>query len=277
MQQFIHRPTHTSPAPHAKDLFRSYPIQKVDARAIPRWLKKGWEDIQANPAASLLYGVLFSFTGIILSMFSMANPAFIVAFISGFFLVGPFLALGLYVLSWQRDQGKKTDFGASLVAIRYNALGLGLYALTVGFLMMLWVPASGMIIALFFNNFASISTMSGYLALWDGLMQMNNSFLFSLNFMGVGFLFALVAFATGVVTVPVLIERKADIMTAIATSLRVCMTNPKTMLLWAITITVIIGLGLATFNLGLIIAMPLVAHSSWHAYRDLIAEGASIR
>ncbi|HPY39064.1 MAG TPA: DUF2189 domain-containing protein [Thiolinea sp.] len=277
MQQFINRPTHASPAPQTKDLFRSYPIQQVDATAIPRWLKQGWEDIQANPAASLFYGAFFSITGIILSMFSMANPAFAVAFISGFFLVGPFLALGLYVLSWQRDQGKKTDFGASLMAIRYNALGLGLYALTVGFLMMLWVPASGMIIALFFNNFASLSTMTGYAALWDGLMQMNNGFLFGFSFMGVGLLFALVAFTTGVVTVPVLIERKADIMTAIATSLRACMTNPKTMFLWAVTITVIIGLGLATFNLGLIIAMPLVAHASWHAYRDLIPKGASIR
>ncbi|MFZ1389077.1 MAG: DUF2189 domain-containing protein [Thiolinea sp.] len=277
MQHFVNRPTHISPAPHTNDLFRSYPIQQVDASAIPRWLKKGWEDIQANPAASLFYGAFFSITGIILSMFSMANPAFTVAFISGFFLVGPFLALGLYVLSWQRDQGKKTDFGASLMAIRYNALGLGLYALTVGFLMMLWVPASGMIIALFFNNFASLSTMTGYAALWDGLMQMNNGVLFGFSFMGVGLLFALVAFTTGVVTVPVLIERKADIMTAIATSLRACITNPTTMLLWALTITLIIGLGLATFNLGLILAMPLVAHASWHAYRDLIAKGASIR
>lgn len=277
MQQFISKPTHASPAPHTEDLFKSYPVQKVEPAAILRWLKKGWEDIQANPAASLFYGAFFAIIGIILSMFSAANPAFVVAFTSGFFLVGPFLALGLYVLSWQREQGKKTDFGASLVAIRHNALGLGLYALTVSFLMLLWVPASAMIIALFFNNIASFSGMSGYLAFWDGLMQMNSGFMFVLSFMGVGLLFALVAFATGVVTVPALIERKADIMTAIATSLRACMTNPKTMLLWAITITLIIGLGLATFNLGLIIAMPLVAHASWHAYRDLVDKNASIR
>ncbi len=76
---------------------------------------------------------------------------------------------------------------------------------------------------------------------------------------------------------PTLIERKADLMTAITTSFRVCLTNPKTMLLWAITITVIIGLGLLTFNIGLIIAMPLIAHASWHAYRDLIDKDASIR
>lgn len=277
MEQFISRPTTASPAPHADDLFKSYPVRQVDASAIPRWLKKAWEDIQANPAASLFYGAVFAIVGIILSMFSAANPAFAVAFTSGFFLVGPFLALGLYVLSWQRDQGKKADFGASLVAIRHNSLGLGLYALTLSFLMVLWVPASAMVIALFFNNIASLSTMTGYAALWDGLLHMNNSFWFSLSFMGVGFLFAVVAFVTGVVTVPTLIERKADLMTAITTSFRVCLTNPKTMLLWAITITVIIGLGLLTFNIGLIIAMPLIAHASWHAYRDLIDKDASIR
>lgn len=277
MEQFVSKPATASPAPDVSDLFKSYPVQKVEPAAIQSWLKKGWADIQANPAASLFYGVVFAIVGILSSVFSAANPAFVVAFTSGFFLVGPFLALGLYVLSWQRDQGKKIDFGASLVAIRHNALGLGLYALTLTFLMLLWVPASAMIIAIFFKNIGALSSMSGYTALWDGLMQMNNSFLFTLSFLGLGFLFALVAFATGVVTVPILIERKADIMTAIATSLKVCMTNPKTMLLWAITITVIIGLGLATFNLGLIIAMPLVAHASWHAYRDLIAKNASIR
>lgn len=277
MEQFVSKPTTASPAPHAEDLFKSYPVQKVEPAAIPRWLKQGWEDIQANPAASLFYGAFFAIVGILLSLFSTASAAFSVAFTSGFFLVGPFLALGLYVLSWQRDQGKKTDFGASLGAIRHNALGLGLYALTVSFLMMLWVPASGMMIALFFNNFASLSTMTGSAALWYGLIQMNHGFLFVLCFMGVGLLFALLAFITGVVTVPVLIERKADLMTAIATSIRVCIVNPKTMLLWAMTITVIVGLGLATFNLGLILAMPLVAHASWHAYRDLIAKNSSIR
>ena len=277
MEQFVSKPATASPAPEVSDLFKTYPVQKVEPAAIQEWLKKGWADLQANLAASLFYGVIFAIVGIILSLFSAANPAFMVAFTSGFFLVGPFLALGLYVLSWQRDQGKKIDFGASLVAIRHNALGLGLYALTLSFLMLLWVPASAMMIALFFNNIGSLSGMTGYAALWDGLTQMNNGFLFTLSFIGVGLLFALVAFATGVVTVPILIERKADIMTAIATSLKVCMTNPKTMLLWAMTITLIIGLGLASFNLGLIIAMPLVAHASWHAYRDLIAKDASIR
>lgn len=277
MDQFISRPTTANAAPHASDLFKSYPIQKVEPSAIRVWLKKGWEDLQATLAASLFYGAFFAITGIILSSLSAANPTFTAAFTSGFFLVGPFLALGLYVLSWQRDQGQKPDFGASLLAIRHNALGLGLYALTSCFLMMLWVPTSAMIIALFFNNFASVGSVAGYAALWDGLREMNNGFLFVLTFMGVGFLFAVIAFVTGVVTVPVLIERKADIMTAIATSFRACMTNPKTMFLWALTIVVLIGIGLLTFNLGLIITMPLVAHASWHAYRDLIAKNASIR
>lgn len=277
MEQFISKPATASPAPAVSDLFKTYPVQKVEPAAIQTWLKKAWADIQANPAASLFYGMVFAVVGIILSLFSAANPAFMVAFTSGFFLVGPFLALGLYVLSWQRDQGKKIDFVASLGAIRHNALGLGLYALTLSFLMLLWIPASAMMIAIFFNNIGSVSGMTGYAALWEGFTQMNNAVLFTLSFLGVGLLFALVGFATGVVTVPLLIERKADIMTAIMTSLRVCMTNPKTMLLWAMTITVIIGLGIATFNIGLIIAMPWIAHASWYAYRDLIAKDASIR
>lgn len=273
----LSRPNLTPLAPHADDLFRSYPIQKVEPAAILRWLKNGWGDIQANPAASLLYGAFFALVGIILSMFALAEPGFSVAFASGFFLVAPFLALGLYALSWQRDQGKKVDFGSSLSAIKANKAGLGLYALVVSFLMLMWIPASAIIIALFFNTIDSSHSMQGYAAFWEGLIQMQNNLLFVVSFVGVGFLFALVAFVTGVITVPTLIERKTDIMTAMMTSLCACATNPITMLLWALTLTILVILGLATFNLGLIIMMPLVSHASWHAYRDLVAKNSSLR
>ena len=77
-------------------------------------------------------------------------------------------------------------------------------------------------------------------------------------------------FALGVVTVPLLLDRPADVITAALTSLRCCLRNPGPMLLWAALIAVLTAVGFATFMLGLVVIFPVLAHASWHAYRDLV-------
>ena len=136
--------------------------------------------------------------------------------------------------------------------------------------MLFWVRTATILVGLMATG--TTVTGEGYGDLFKSLLTMDNGWLFFLGFMGVGLLFASVTFITGVVTVPVLLHRKVDIMTASVTSIQVVKQNPLTMLLWAMTIVAIIGLGIATLYLGLIIAMPLVAHASWHAYRDLVKE-----
>lgn len=268
MEQYVSKPAAASVAPHAEQLFGSYPVQYVEPMAIQRWLRKGWEDLKVNPSASLAYGIIFALVGVLMGMVSSANPAFFVAATTGFFLVGPFLALGLYALSHQIEQGYTPRFMSSLGGIRENAISLGLYAVLLGMLMVFWVRLSAVITGLFFNK-VEVSA-DGYAGLWNALMGMDDGWLFILAFFGVGLLFALFAFITGVVTAPMLLERKVDIVTAATTSFRAVMKSPLTMLLWALTITVVIGVGILTFNIGLIIAMPLIAHASWHAYRDMV-------
>ncbi|MEB4589607.1 DUF2189 domain-containing protein [Candidatus Thiothrix sp. Deng01] len=272
MEQFVSKPSEPSMAPDVDHLFKSYPVQKVGPGAIRQWLGQGWEDLKVNPSASLSYGIIFALVGVLMSMVSAGNPAFFVAATTGFFLVGPFLALGLYALSHQIEQGWQPRLLTSMFSIRENAVSLGFYAVLLGMLMIFWVRVAALITGIFFNDMSMSVSAMGYTGLWNALMGMDDGGMFVLSFFGVGLLFALVAFVTGVVTAPMLLERKVDIVTAAATSVRAVMKNPVTMLVWAATITAIVGIGILTFNIGLIIAMPLVAHASWHAYRALVKE-----
>ncbi|MCU7850482.1 MAG: hypothetical protein KZQ89_21400 [Candidatus Thiodiazotropha sp. (ex Lucinoma kastoroae)] len=97
---------------------------------------------------------------------------------------------------------------------------------------------------------------------------------FSIASITVGFLFAWCAFAISVITVPMLIDRKVDGFTAIRISIKAVLKNMPAMMLWAFLIVVIVGLGLMTYYVGLIVALPLIGHGSWHAYRSLVPSGS---
>lgn len=92
---------------------------------------------------------------------------------------------------------------------------------------------------------------------------------------GAGGLSALLAFSISAVSIPMLADRpKVDAVTAIVTSVRAVRDNPGPMLLWAVLIAAITGLGLATVYLGLVVTVPLIGHATWHAYRDLVPDPA---
>lgn len=266
--EYVSKPEMASAHPTPEQLFKTPTVREVSPAAIATWLGKGWHDLMQNPVASLAYGIIFSLVGIAMAMLYRAEPAFVFAAFTGFFLAGPFLALGLYALSREAEQGRKPRLFPSFFVIKENIVSLGFYAVVLAMLLIFWVRVASLVVGLFFHGI-NVTDM-GYVGLWNALMAMPNGLAFLATFFGVGLLFAVFAFVTGVVTAPMLLDRKVDIVTALVTSIRAVFKNPVTMLLWAITIVVVVGLGIATFNIGLIIAMPLIAHATWHAYRDLV-------
>ncbi len=248
--------------------FTEYPVRQVELADIPKWLSQGWDDFKANPLSSLLYGVIFAGVGIVMGLLSVNNPGFYVAEAAGFMLLGPFLALGLYDLSYRRAQGEPTRFVQSAVALLRNPVNLTLYAVFLGALMLLWLGMSAVVMRLFFGDLPA--AQQTYMGFVNVLLATKIGWLFTLAFLSVGLMFALVSFVTGVATVPMLLERKVSLVTALNASIRAILTNWQVMIGWAATIAVIISLGLLTFDIGLIIAMPLISYASWHAYRDMI-------
>lgn len=270
MQTYVSKPEQASAPPKVANLFKFHPVRSVRPTAIKLWLQQGWNDLKANPLASMVYGLVFALIGIAIGYVSAGNLAFVIATTSGFLLMGPFLALGLYDLSRQLEQDGQARLIPSALSMTHNSVGLVLYAAALGLGMVFWIRMSAIITAIFFNQTTLVQ--EGYFGLVDGLLNMEHGWVFALILLSVGALFALFGFITGIVTVPMLLDRKADIVTAATTSIRVVYSNPLTALLWGATITAIIVLGMLAFYIGLIVAMPLVAHASWHAYRDMVED-----
>lgn len=232
-----------------------------------RWLALGWRDLRAAPGYSLTYGAgIVLLSGLITLVLVLGDLGFLLPFlIAGFFLIAPLLAIGLYQMSAHLERGEALRNCQALEAFRRNQGQLGM---TTGFLMLImqgWVLSSVLLFILLFQdplpsweNFVPVVVLSG-----------EHSVLV-LAWMTVGALFAAAAFAVSAITIPMLIDRPIDAFSAMRTSVAVILKNWAPMLLWAVLIVLIVGLGLLSLYLGLFIAVPLLGHATWHAYRDLI-------
>jgi len=243
-----------------------------ELRAIPplaplRWLKLGWADFAAAPLASGFYGAMFALMGWALAALFDYAYQYVSTLATGFLLLGPFLATGLYSLSRDREQGRRANFAASLVAWRENLGGLSIYVLIVTVVMLVWARASLVTFALFFNgplpdlrNFVSqvfSVTNLDFLAVW----------------FAVGFVFAALVFCASVVSVPMMLDRGTDAISAALMSFLTVFKNVPAMLVWAALIALLTAAGLAAAFVGLVVTMPVVGHATWHAYREAVAWG----
>ena len=243
-----------------------YTVNKVAIAAPFTWLSKGFADLKKSKTPSLAYGFVFALIGLGLTVLAAKNPIWSAAFTTAFFLIGPFLAIGLYDLSRQIEEGQKPCLLDSIHIIKDNLVNIGIFVVALGFLLMLWLRISALIAGIFFNKIELITKG------WSVLFTSDHSIEFFLFFIVFGFFIAQLAFSISVVSMPLLLHRKVDIITAITTSLRVVIKNPIAMFIWAIIIVVFINLGIALAFIGLVVTLPLIGHASWHAYRDLVGE-----
>ena len=225
--------------------------------AFRRWLLAGWADLRGAPAASMFYGVVFAVMGFLLTRYF--EGAVGIALTTGFLLVGPFLSLGLYDISRQRETGQRVRLAPTLTAWKSNSPALGFYALVLTLLLAVWIRVSVVVVALFFP---------------DGRIDWTvpEVWLFVAAYMAAGSGLAIFVFATTSLSLPMLLDRRdMDTITAAIVSFNALRTNFVPMLTWAASIVVLAGLGFATYCVGLIVAVPLIGHMTWHAYRESIA------
>lgn len=246
--------------------FRMPVVRDIAPGAWRRWLRKGWEDLRASPAASLFYGATFSIMGWLLYL-SVGRGEYLLALMTGFLLVAPFLAVGIYDISRRRERGEGVQLVPTLTAWRGNAPAIGLYAVILALLLAAWIRVSVVVVALFFTG-----GMPDFGHLPDEFLRNPEGLVFLGAYFAAGFGFALLVFATSVVSIPMLLDRPTmDTLTAMIVSFNAVRQNFATMLSWSLAIGALTALGIAPGYLGLIITMPLIGHASWHAYRETIA------
>ncbi|MEX0386290.1 DUF2189 domain-containing protein [Spiribacter onubensis] len=239
-------------------------VRHVGANAPFRWLAAGLRDLIAMPFASLAYGVVFALVGYALVTMTTSRPHLLSAAVSGFFLAGPFLGMGLYRLSQCREAGEPATFRDSATIWRSNPWSIGLFGVLLAFVLLSWERISAIVFALFHG--ASLPVTDGG---WTDVLIAAADPAFVAVYLTIGAALAAGVFAISAIALPMLITGPVDPVTAAITSVKATLANPGVMLLWAALIVVLITVGMMTAFLGLIIAMPLVAHASWHAYRDL--------
>lgn len=226
-----------------------------------RWLVAGWGDVMSAKGIDLFYGIWFWIMSVSLWLVFRSQPEYLMSIASGCLLVGPFLAMGLYEVSRRHELGIAPDLGASLTCWDSHLRSMGLMVLVLIVLELLWGRASLVVFAVFFNT-GMPSTTGVVQAVFNP-----ENWEFLLVYMAVGSCFAGLVFGTSVVSIPMILDRDTDAISAAITSLQVVFENTAVMILWGCLIVVMVFLALIPWGAGLVIVGPWLGHASWHAYR----------
>ena len=250
------------------------PVPRINRIELERpwaWLAAGWRDLTRAPAVGLTYGVVFAVAGwaITFGLWWLDMLYFVLPMVAGFLIVGPILAVGLYEVSRRLAEGRPVGLGDALGAFRANPTQIAFMGVALLLFFFAWMRLAVLIFMLFFG----LQPPSPVDFLGRVFLSAD-----SVPFLAVGFavggVLAGLAFCLSAVSIPLLLDRPNEhVVTAIATSFKAVLDNPATMAFWAVLIVLFVGAGLLTFYIGLIVALPLIGHASWHAYRDLVFYG----
>ena len=239
-------------------------VRFVPAGAPLRWLATGWRDVTAHPRIAAFYGACFWAMAAILGVVFRYRPEWTMTLVSGCLLVGPFLAMGLYEVSRQLEQGAEPDLGASLTCWQRHVGSMALLVLVLVLLELVWGRASLVAFALFFDN-----GLPTTITVMEAVFNPRN-WGFVAVYLAVGAVFAAAVFCFMVVTIPIILDRDTDAVTASLTSLFVVLNNLPAMLFWGALVTVLTLVALWPFALGIIVVGPWLGYATWHAYRDAV-------
>ena len=241
-------------------------VRKVHSLRTFVWLAKGWSDFMDAPTVGVAHGLLMGAFGGLLLLLAWDRFWVLAGALSGFLMVAPILSTGLYAVSRALLRGEPAGFEAvwrvwSSLDRRLVKFGLLLMALGTG-----WVIASASLITLGVQP--AVTTPSDFL---QRVVLAPDPGLFEIWLL-VGGLMAAPVFASSVVAIPLLLDRKVDVQCAVLTSWRAVIANPVCLSLWALIVMSLSLLGLGTLMFGLILVMPVLGHATWHAYRDLVVQ-----
>jgi len=241
------------------------PLRTLGWREPFRWLALGWRDFIRCPGIGLFYGSCFTAMGWALMWVFQAAPAYVLALSAGFLLTGPFFCLGLYQASRHLARGEAPDLGDSLLAWQADGRTgtLAIFGFLLLVLEMLWGRASLIVFAVSFDG------MPDFKGSLRALLDPAN-LEFIVAYLAVGGLFAGLIFAISVVSIPMILDRPTDAISAGLTSLRLVLSQPAVMLGWGALITVLVVLAMLPWLLGLLVAGPVLGHASWHAYHAAV-------
>jgi len=244
-------------------------IQTLQLSDLAYALRAGWDDFRRAPAMGLFFSVVYVIGGWVMCYFLFITGQiwWAIPLTVGFPLLAPFLAVGLYEVSHRLEQGRAYDFGEILSVVwrqRLRQLPLMSWVIIVYFLF--WSFFAHMLFALFMGPsvLMNVSSSYAYLLQPEGLVMLLVGTAF-----GAGF--ALVLFCLTVISLPLLLDKELDFVTAMLTSLGTVRRNARVMLIWGVVIAVLTFAAMLPALLGLLVVLPVLGHASWHIYRRALS------
>lgn len=246
------------------------PCRVLAATAPFGWLRRGWNDLRAAPRQSLAYGTVVIVLSFALAWITVELGGYwqLLTLVSGFILVAPLLAVGTYAISRQLERGKAPSLRRCLREEQRAFGNLMVFALMLMVVFLVWARAGSAV-----HVFFPIGERPGWrdYATFFGIGS------------AVGSIFALIVFAAAAFSLPMMVDRRVDTVTAVVTSINAVLRNRLAMAVWAACIVVAVapgfallfigrerGAGLAWIMVLLGITLPLIGHATWHAYRDTV-------
>jgi uncharacterized membrane protein len=245
-------------------------VRRIGAHDLWDALKAGARDLGAVREDVLFIAIIYPLAGLLLTGLALNRDLVPLIFplASGFALIGPAAAVGLYEISWRREQGKPVTWADALSVQRSPQFGsilvLGLVLVAV---FLLWLAAAWTIYELTVRPLEP-ATNGAFLR---DVFTTGQGWTMIIVGCGVGFLFALAAFSISVVSFPLLLEHDVGFGRAIMTSVRAVRANPGPMALWGLIVAGALAVGSAPALFGLIFVMPILGHATWHLYRKVVA------
>lgn len=241
----------------ASGIARVIPCAELDKFDCFKWIRLGIADFKRAKTISLFYGLIFTLIPIGISFLVASSGWYLVIFpaMICFMLLGPYLAAGLYDVSWQFEKQHKPSLRHSLKAMSRNAVNEWAFGIVLMVLMIFWLRVASIIHALY----------PPYLELtFENLWP----FLTLGTIVGAGF--ATLVFFISAFTQPILLERKVDLATAVLTSMNAVWRNRLPMFVWACVIMFCVFLGFITFFVTFLVIMPVLGYATWHGYIQTI-------
>ncbi len=238
------------------------PCRQISPLAPFGWLKKGMADLRRAPQQSLTYGFFMALVmaTVVWLAWAYGSQWFMLAMLGGFVFLAPLTCIGLYAISAQLERDQTPSMARSLRAAFKRHFGNEMiFALALLIIFMVWARA-GVLVSVFFPTDAhpELSDLIGYLTIGSI----------------VGAMFAAVTFSASAFSLPMIMHRDVDSITAIVTSINAVLRNKLAMVVWLSLIMLGLLIGLLTAFVGLIVILPVIGYGAWHGYLETIDASA---
>ncbi len=263
-----------TPAPQLRSEIFIPPILPLLPDQPMQWLALGFKDLARAPLLSLMHGLILALLGGFITLLAHDQFWLLVGYLSGFMVVAPVLATSLYAMSRAMERGETVNF--DLLVRTWTQWQLRLahqpdsYWSLIRFGLLLGLAATGWVI-----TSAALITLLAPVPIHTPIdfirhvVLAKEGHLFEL-WVGLGGMMAVPVFASSVVSMPLLLDRRVTVLQAVLTSWKAVLTHPFQMTFWAFLIIGFSMLGIFSLFLGLILIVPMLGHGSWHAYRHVV-------